>query len=326
MMRLVVWVWLTWSGHTLKLLGALRNKLGTRNPPRSVALKDKVSEGKTVLTSIGRMRILKQLGEGSFGSVFKAEWMEARKLVAFKIELAVETSKCIVGNAPRGYLAIEHEWTIMAAMNRTDGFPLVYTHNFSGKYKYYVMQLLGGNVSGIRKLYPDKRIPKKRFVPFAHQMLDRIETLHDRDVLMYDIHLGNFMVDKEKIFVIDLGMAIPFRYESGKHVRYSQSPISDDCKQAYYCSRHDAAGKVVSRRDDLERLIFIWIDLSTGRLPWSHLKDWNAIQLVKLEISAEKLCVGVEWMIPIVEYVFGMSFTDRPNYAYIHGLLNKGLT
>lgn len=269
--------------------------------------------------------MIKRLGKGSYGSVYKAEWMEGKRLVALKVELPQSVSKCIVGNAPKGYLSIEHEWRMMAAMNGTDGFPAVYTNNFSGKYKYYVMQLLGQSISSIRKQYSNKRIPVKRLVGFAHQMLDRIEALHARDALMLDIHLGNFLIVNEKVYVIDLGMAIPFKYETGQHVRYTSSPISSECKNSYYASMHDSAGLSVSRRDDLERLLYVLVDLTLNYLPWKDVKGLARIQEIKKKSRPRDICVGqAVWLLGAMEYVFSLSFFDKPNYAYIHKLFGHG--
>ena len=282
-----------------------------------------VSEGKTILTRIGRVKVIKRLGDGTYGSVFKAEWIEGRRPVALKVELPQSVSKCVVGNAPDGYLSIEHEWRMMAAMNGTDGFPTVYTSDFSGNFKYYVMQLLGQSLSSIRKTYSDKCIPVSRLRRFAHQMLNRIAALHARDALMLDIHLGNFLIVNEKVYVIDLGMAIPFKYETGQHVRYTSSPISNQCKNDHYASMHDAAGLSVSRRDDLERLLYVLVDLTTNRLPWSNVKSSERIQDIKKNSTPKSICVGrAKWLLSAMEYVFSLSFFEKPNYSYIHKLLD----
>lgn len=283
-----------------------------------------VSEGKTIITGIGRVRVIKRLGAGSYGSVYKAKWIEGKRLVALKVESAQAISKCVVGNAPEGYLSIEHEWKMMAAMNGTDGFPSVYTNDFSGHYKYYIMQLLGQSLSDIRKSSPNRRIPVDTLRGFAHQMLDRIAALHARDALMLDIHLGNFLVVNKKVYVIDLGMAIPFKYESGRHVRYTSSSISNNCKNNLYASMHDAEGFSVSRRDDLERLLYVLVDLSIDYLPWMHAKGSRLIQDIKKNSSPERICVGyADWLLGAMKYVFSLSFFDKPNYAYIHELFDK---
>ena len=284
-------------------------------------------KGETVSTAIGKIQIVDLLGEGSYGSVFKAYWIAAKRLVAFKVERPQAVSKCIVGTAPAGYLSIEHEWRMMEGMNRTDGFPLVFTHNFRGKFKYYVMQLLGKTLHSIKSKSPGKVLNSIAVIKYGFQMLQRIEALHARDILMYDIHLGNFLVSPEdKIFVIDLGMAIPFRYDNGRHVMFTKSPVSQKCKNDIYASRHDTQSLAVSRRDDLERLIYVLVDLNTRALPWRGAKSWEEIERKKLGSTPAQICVGdSKWLIPALEYVFSLEFTAKPNYAVIYDHFNVSL-
>jgi serine/threonine protein kinase len=259
--------------------------------------------------------------------VLKALWVAKNQFVALKVEKPQSVSKCIIGNAPEGYLTIEHEWRMMEAMNRTDGFPLVYTSNFSGKYKYYVMQMLGKTLSSIRKSSPEKRIKTRQLIHYAHQMLDRIEALHNRDALMYDIHLGNFLVDSsDKVFVIDLGMAIPFRYKNGKHVNNGRGTVPNTCKNAYYVSRNDGLEKAVSRRDDLERLFYLLVDLSINSLPWKDAKDWEQRQAIKRSSKSSDICVHeAQWLQPALDHVFSLGFTEKPNYRLLHDIFDDRL-
>jgi serine/threonine protein kinase len=296
----------------------------SQSPNRSPLLNRKLAPGDSFWTSIGVLQVMKALGQGSFGAVFQAKWVAANQLVALKIELPQAVSKCVVGNAPKGYLTIEHEWRMMSAMNGTEGFPEVYTHNFKGKYKYYVMQLLGKSLSAVRKSYPSRKIDTRSLISYGRQMLRRIEALHKRDALMYDIHLGNFLVKGDRVYVIDLGMAIPFRYMDGQHVHYSDSPISNDCKNAYYSTKHDVSGLQVSRRDDLERLLYVLVDLNTNNLPWSGLKEWDDIQRKKLNSTSADICTGsASWLKPAFDYVFSIPFTEEPNYNLLHLILDE---
>lgn len=300
--------------------GLIKKLRQTPEPTVGPVINRPLVKGDLVFTDIGKIRILEQLGNGSFGSVFKAHWMQAKRLVAVKVEIPQPVSRCILGPAPRQYLSIEHEWRMMAGMNRTDGFPLVFTHNFTGKYKYYVMQLLGKTLHSIRSKSAGKVLDTRTVIKYGSQMLRRIEALHARDILMYDIHLGNFLVSPEgKVYVIDLGMAIPFRYDNGHHVLESDSPVSRDCKNSHYVSRNDAESRSVSRRDDLERLIYILVDLNIHQLPWGNVKGWTDSKKIKLKANPSDICVGnAAWLKPALEYVFSLNFTERPNYAHIY--------
>jgi hypothetical protein len=87
---------------------------------------------------------------------------------------------------------------------------------------------------------------------------------------------------------------------------------------------HDAEGFSVSRRDDLERLLYLLVDLSIDYLPWMHKKGSKLIQDIKKKSSPERICVGdAGWLLGAMKYVFALSFFDEPNNAYIHELFNE---
>ena len=281
--------------------------------------------GESIKTRIGIMDILKKLGEGSYGAVFEAFWKAGRRNVAFKVEKPPEASIYEKNSiVPRDYSRITYEYRMMEKLNNTYGFPLVYTANMDGKYKFYAMQKLGKSLSKLRK-DAGGRLRTRQVIDLAGQILERLEVLHRRGILMYDLHEGNFLLHRNTLYVIDLGMAFPYII-AGKHVSEGASFIPPDYKNHVFASRRDSKGQMVSRRDELERFLYLIVMLNVGSLPWDkHEKRSDRIQH-KLEASLSEVCHDeAAWLRPAFEYVDSMKFQEEPNYEFFRLLFQSRL-
>ena len=275
-----------------------------------------VQAGDDVRTDVGVMRIVKKLGEGSYGSVFEAYWESAGRSVALKIEKppaksAFEKSKVV----PRDYTRITHEFRMMELFNNTNGFPLVYTSSMRGKFKFYAMQKLGKSLSKLKK-EAGGRLPTSTVIELGEQMLNRLEAIHRKGFLMYDIHLGNFLVKDKTVYAIDLGMAFPYIIK-GRHISEGASFIPRSYKNYTFASKRDCRNRIVSRRDDLERFLYVLVRLNTGSLPWDvHEKD-SDVKIHKERALPSEIChEEAQWLVPAFKYVESMKFDEEPNYEF----------
>ena len=79
-----------------------------------------------------------------------------------------------------------------------------------------------------------------------------------------------------------------------------------------------------SRRDDLESLMYIWIYLSRGSLPWMGLKATNKRKKYEL-IAEKKLHTSPRQLfrhlpneyLNIYNFVRSLKFDERPDYAQL---------
>lgn len=103
------------------------------------------------------------------------------------------------------------------------------------------------------------------------QLLERIESLHSKNLIHRDLKPENIVIgwhDIDLIYLIDFGLAKYYR-ESGNHI-----PMVDKkgiIGTARYASISAHLGKEQSRRDDLESLCYVLIYLNKGKLPWMNL-------------------------------------------------------
>lgn len=313
------------SGHRVSQ-AFRRITFGGNSSKRNITTLDRmVQPGDAVGTDMGVMQIGKKLGEGSYGAVFDAYWSTAGKTIAFKVEKPPEISN--FGNSPivpRDFSRITYELGVMLKFNGTYGFPLVYTANMNGMFKYYAMQKLGKSLSALRK-EAGGRLTTRKVVRVAGEILDRLEVVHKKGFLMYDMHLGNFLLKDDVLFVIDLGMAFPYIL-NGRHINQGNSFIPASYKNHIFASRMDSKGMIVSRRDELERYLYLLVMLSKGSLPWSSHKETTKVIMHKLNSRIEDICRDeAEWLTPAFEYVYSMRFDETPNYEFFRKLFRSKL-
>ena len=279
--------------------------------------------GDSVLTEVGSITILGILGEGAYGTVFKADW--SGRSVALKVEkVGVKRGFVKAGLPMPDFSRITHEYRMMSLLASTRGFPHVYTANFEGKYKYYAMQLLGKPLS---QLFRENggRLSTRLVIALGDQILNRLEVIHRNGFLMYDMHLNNFLLDNGTVYAIDLGLAIPFLVD-GEHIAFGTSFILQRQKNDVFASRRDSQGLTVSRRDELERFLYILVMLNAGSLPWGRVESSWEVMLIKTMVKIDDICFGeAKWLKPAFKYVFGMGFDEEPNYNLLRKLFSDRL-
>ena len=109
------------------------------------------------------------------------------------------------------------------------------------------------------------------------KLLDIIEEIHSRGIIHRDIKPANILIGDEKnmtnIYLVDFGVSR--RYFTDRTLRES-SPGHLSPRQRYgligtarYCSINSHLNIEISRRDDLESLIYVLLSLLKGELDWS---------------------------------------------------------
>jgi casein kinase 1 len=171
----------------------------------------------------------------------------------------------------------------------------------------------------------------------AKQMLSRVQTIHDKNLIYRDIKPDNFLIGRpgtkaaNVIHVVDFGMAKQYRDPRTKqHIPYRERKSLSGT--ARYMSINTHLGREQSRRDDLEALGHVFLYFLRGGLPWQGLKA--ATNKQKYEKIGEKkqttvikdLCEGFpEEFSKYLTYVRNLGFEDTPDYDYLRDLFTQAL-
>jgi serine/threonine protein kinase len=211
-------------------------------------------------TIFGKYKLLKIIGKGSFGSVFKGKNLITKEQVAIKVE-----DFKVSGNV------LENEAYFLFYL-KNFGIPELKSFGVHHRYKMLVQTLLGENTEYI--ISNRHKTNYKDICMIAIQLLDRLEYIHSKYVIHRDLKPENIMVDLETksiVYLIDFGMAKKYRSgKTKKHIKFSIPYRLTGT--ARYCSVNALRGTEQSRRDDLESAGYVLIYLANKKfLPWMGL-------------------------------------------------------
>jgi serine/threonine protein kinase len=219
----------------------------------------------------------------------------------------------------------------MQLMQGVGGFPQIFFGVFSQRPHFYVMRLLGPSLGKYARSRPGGKLDARQLASAALRMLDRIHAVHSKGLVIYDVLPDNFLIHKGEVYLIDLGMALPYMQTNGIHVAQQISPLRAHCKTSQFSSYNDLQGYSVSRRDDLERLVYVLLYLATGTLPWMYAGKAQGHQ-IKVATYHEHwrwfTAHEIKWLEPILAEVKTYTFESEPNYSKIRNMIDtyrKGL-
>ena len=266
----------------------------------------------------GKFKLLRKIGEGSFGIVYLAMNVRTKELVAVKLEP--------ISN-PVLFLKSE---AIFLFMLKDVGIPKLKGFGKNRKYNILIETLLGDSLSSILKKYK-MHMPLKDILMIAIQVIERLEYLHSKYLLHRDIKPENFLIgydDPYIIYLIDFGLCKKYRSNrTGSHIKFSV--LKTTTGTPIYASVSIMKGNQVSRRDDFESTAYMLIYLMKGSLPWNSVKGktkaekFRKIYQMKILYTPEKLCEGLPNEIKeFLIYCQNLNFEEEPNYDFCYSLFN----
>ena len=139
----------------------------------------------------GKFKLLRKIGEGSFGNVYLAMNVKTMELVGIKLEPQ---------SNPILFLKSE---AIFLFMLKDVGIPKLKGFGKNRKYNILIETLLGDSLSKILKKYKMK-LPLKDTLMVAIQVIERLEYLHSKYLIHRDIKPENFLIGYDDPYIIYL--------------------------------------------------------------------------------------------------------------------------
>ena len=295
----------------------------------------------------------RQIGEGSFGKVFRAHHKTSREKVAVKINHG-ENDNIILKNEARIY-------TILADIK---GVPKMRNFGMDGSYNFMVMDILGPSLLDLKNEYGsaennthnEKTLSLQTVLSLGLQMLRRIEDIHTKGFIHRDIKPDNFLFGSEThqhvLYIIDFGLTKKYCKYIDTDNSSSQDIEHISCETGRkiigterYVSVNVHDGLTPARRDDMESIGYVMIFLLAGYLPWSESESESksksksesesksesksATTTHTADIRNMKKRIG-HWIlennlpteyITYIEYCRKLTFDERPDYNYLRTLL-----
>lgn len=292
-----------------------------------------------------RYKLKKRLGKGGFGMVFEAMVLadDERPKVAIKIENVSKTKR------PQ----IHYEYRVLKSLRRglEEAFrgrvPMV--HEFldsaggDDRYQCIVMEKMGTNLQEIFDSYRgdvddgvrDKPFTAEEVFMVADQAIDCVRAVHSCGFVHRDIKPENFCVrhdDSNRLCIVDFGLSKRFRDSHGAHIphRMGKGLLGTPRYTSIRC--HE--GHELSRRDDMESLLYMVLYFFRPGLPWQGTrnrdkkKKYKAIlQKKKRAIQSGELFMGLgEAFATLLRQVHDTGFDAEPGYNQVKSALRTMLS
>ncbi|TIB13783.1 hypothetical protein E3P77_01134 [Wallemia ichthyophaga] len=282
------------------------------------------SSGNSSIVAV-HYRVGKKIGEGSFGVIFEGTNLLNSQTVAIKFEPRKS-------DAPQ----LRDEYRSYKILANSPGIPQVYYFGQEGLHNILVIDLLGPSLEDLFDMC-SRKFSIKTVVMTAKQMISRVQSIHERNLIYRDIKPDNFLIGRPNtkngstVHVIDFGMAKQYRDPKTKqHIPYRERKSLSGT--ARYMSINTHLGREQSRRDDLESLGHVFMYFLRGGLPWQGLKaatnkqKYEKIGEKKQLTPIKELCEGYPEEFGIyLNYVRKLGFEETPDYDFLRDLFTKVL-
>lgn len=146
--------------------------------------------------------LIKELGSGQFGKVWKAEKDGTNEVYAVKV-----ISKSKMSMNPILTQLLESEVSIMHQINHPNILHLYEYYESKNNY-YLILNFCNqGDFEQYMKAQNIKRIPEEKAVYFLKQIMNGFQKLREYKVLHRDFKLANVFVHNDKLVIGDFGFA-----------------------------------------------------------------------------------------------------------------------
>ncbi|KAH7646020.1 casein kinase I [Dermatophagoides farinae] len=254
---------------------------------------------------------------GSFGSLYIGTNNETGEKVAIKVERA---------DIDKPQLPLEYGF-YKTLGNYMIFIPKIHYFGPCKNYSALVMDLLGPSLLKMNQICGG-HFGLVTTTKLMIQMLNIFEYIHSQGIIYRDVKPDNFLFGQPNtskwatVHMIDLGFCKRYINEDNRHISYVEG--KGVTGTARYISVNNHVGRELSRRDDLEAIIYMIIFLHKGQLPWQGLnvadlrERTKQIGIIKMTTTSKELCsnMPVEYE-NFLEIVKKIRFNERPPYRQI---------
>jgi serine/threonine protein kinase len=241
----------------------------------------------------GKYKLLKKIGNGSFGTVFLGESLRTKKQVAIKLEYKSHSSTFL-----------KREAQIYQYLGSHPGIIQVKNYGSTEYFDYIVLPLLGKSLS-------DQNFSINKISTFALKIINVLEYIHSKGIIHRDLKPENFLLDNtecREVFLIDFCFSKKYIDNDGNHIPFKTSKSL--VGSINYSSLNVQQGIEGSRRDDLESFLYIIVFLLEQRLPWENYKPEEVLKK-KREYKGNQLH-------QLLIYCRNLKFEDNPEYSFFY--------
>ena len=213
--------------------------------------------------AIGRYKLLQQIGEGGFGTVFLAEQSQpVKRQVALKVIKPGMDSKEVIAR-------FEAERQALAMMDHPYIAKVHDAGTTDGGRPYFVMELVKG--LPITKYCADNKLDTREQLVLFIDVCAAIQHAHQKGIIHRDLKPSNILVSMEDgkalVKVIDFGIAKAIGIELTEKTIFTQQDRMIGTPQYMSPEQAERHARAVDTRSDIYSLGAILYELLTGTTP-----------------------------------------------------------
>ncbi|CAB3404797.1 unnamed protein product [Caenorhabditis bovis] len=278
-------------------------------------------------SSKGSYEIGDELGQGSFGAVFRVRREADGKYYAMKCE-SVHVKKQILA----------HEARVLQSLNMLNSVhfvELVDRGKVNNRFLFLILKLVGQNLWDIRIKLPDRKYSMNTSLKIAEQTLAGVRDLHRVGFLHRDIKPPNFAIGREEddtfhtIYVLDFGLCRKI-CTKGVDLRTPRVTCAFRGTTRYAAlAAHEMMEQ--SRKDDIESWWYMVSEMLVFDIPWKQCKgtDREAVLIAKRKLREDENALKnmfkygcYEQMAAILQYVDSLAYNSIPDYDYVYNQIS----
>ncbi|MCB2340141.1 Stk1 family PASTA domain-containing Ser/Thr kinase [Clostridium estertheticum] len=203
---------------------------------------------------LNRYELLKNIGEGGMGTVYKAKCHVLNRFVAVKI------LKSELSNDDEFVSRFKMEATSIAKLSHPN---IVNVHDVCSEndVNFIVMEYVDGKT--LKQIIKENgRLTSKETLDIVFQVAKALQCAHTSGIIHRDIKPDNIMITKdEMVKVMDFGIA---KVADARTVTNSNKVMGT----AHYFSPEQAKGNFVDCRSDIYSLGIVMYEMVTGKVPY----------------------------------------------------------
>jgi len=244
------------AGHCVKcLLKLALGSVGSR-PTSAPDGGDNGLRAVSLPRRFGDYELLKEIGRGGMGLVFKARHLGLNRIVALKIVSAGEFA------SEAELLRFRREAEAAASLDHPNIVPIYETGEHEG-YRFYSMRLMEGGSLAAEKPKAETR-SQRASVQLVAKIARAVQFAHERGILHRDLKPGNTLLDAQgEPCVADFGLAKWL--DEDRHLTVPEAVLGTP---AYLAPEQAAGGKAITIAADIYSLGAILYELLCGQPPF----------------------------------------------------------